>query len=216
MGEDESVTEEFTSEQEEWDARYRENPRMWSGEPNAALVRETADLAAGTALDLGCGEGADAIWLARHGWKVTAVDFSGVALARAAEHGEAAGVADRIEWRQHDLAQSFPAGSFDLISAAFLHSYSGLPRERMLRTAAGAVSSGGVLLIVGHAGHAPWDTEHEYPELPDSEEVLAALELPEGEWEVLVNGDHSRVQAGPDGEPVTRTDNIVKVRRLTR
>ncbi|MDX6349032.1 MAG: hypothetical protein QOF84_3822, partial [Streptomyces sp.] len=91
-----------------WDDRYAQNQRMWSGAPNAALVREVSDLAPGTALDLGCGEGGDAIWLARRGWRVTATDISGIALDRAAGHAAAAGVADRIDWQRHDLAESFP------------------------------------------------------------------------------------------------------------
>ncbi|MFD0534090.1 MFS transporter [Actinomadura luteofluorescens] len=79
-----------TTHQEYWDTRYSEHHHMWSGEPNAVLVQEAADLAPGTALDLGCGEGADAVWLARRGWRVTAVDISGVALERAAYHAEEA------------------------------------------------------------------------------------------------------------------------------
>lgn len=97
--------------EEFWDGRYRENDRIWSGEANVALVREAADLAPGRALDLGCGEGGDAVWLARRGWRVTATDISGVALERAASHAADAGVGDRVEWQRHDFAHSFPAAS---------------------------------------------------------------------------------------------------------
>jgi SAM-dependent methyltransferase len=196
-----------------WDDRYAQNQRMWSGAPNAALVREVSDLAPGTALDLGCGEGGDAIWLARRGWRVTATDISGIALDRAAGHAAAAGVADRIDWQRHDLAESFPAGAFDLVSAHFLHS-PGMPRDAVLRTAAGAVAPGGVLLIVGHAEHPSGvHADHPAVHFPTPEELLGALGLPPGEWEVQVNGEHERVQTGPDGLPTTRVDNTLRVRR---
>ena len=202
------------SAQEHWDARYSESDRMWSGKPNTVLVREVAGLPPGTALDLGCGEGADAIWLAGRGWRVTAVDVSGVALARAAEHAAEAGVSDRIAWLRTDLAESFPQGRFDLVSAQFLHSWLELPRERILRSAAAAVAPGGTLLIVGHAGPAPWDhTDHPAAHFPTPQQVLASLDLEEGQWEVLLSEEHERVQTGPDGLPATRVDNVLKLRR---
>lgn len=200
---------------EYWDTRYRESERIWSGNANTVLVREVEGLTPGRALDLGCGEGADAVWLARQGWRVTGTDISGVALERAAAHAGDAGVADRVDWQRHDLAESFPAGEFDLVSACFLHTFGEFPRERILRTAAAAVAPGGVLLVVGHAG---WPSWHEEPDLsvrfPTPEQVVAELELPEGTWEVLLAEEHERVQNQPDGRPGTRTDNAVKVRRL--
>ncbi|KPI20712.1 hypothetical protein OV450_2020 [Actinobacteria bacterium OV450] len=205
---------EFAGE-EFWDSRYRESDRIWSGDANAVLVREAADLAPGRALDLGCGEGADAVWLARRGWRVTGTDISGVALERAAGHAADAGVADRTDWQRHDLAASFPAGEFDLVSACFLHSFGDFPRERILRAAASAVAPGGILLIAGHAAWPSWQQD-DRPEVhfPTPEEVLAQLELPEGAWEVLLAEEHERAQTRPDGRPGTRKDNAVKVRRL--
>lgn len=202
--------------QEFWDSRYGESDRIWSGDPNTVLVREVTELKPGRALDLGCGEGADSIWLARQGWRVTAVDISGVALARAERHAATAdaGVADRIDWQRHDLAVSFPAGTFDLVSAQFLHSPGDMPRERILRTAAAAVAPGGVLLIVGHAGLPSWEANpHPEVHLPTPAEVLESLELPDGEWEVLLSDEHERIQTRPDGQPGTRTDNALKLRR---
>ncbi|MGW8376944.1 class I SAM-dependent methyltransferase [Streptomyces sp. ODS28] len=209
------------SEAEYWDGRYGESDRMWSGRPNAALVRETSELAPGegrtpdSALDLGCGEGADALWLARRGWRVTAVDISRVALERAEGHARDEGLAERVDWQRHDLGESFPEGEFGLVSACFLHSPGEMPRERILRAAASAVAPGGVLLIVGHAGPAPWE-ENPHPDvhLPTPDEVLESLRLPEGAWEVLHRDEHQRVQTGPDGEEKTRTDNTLKLRRL--
>ncbi|MFI9061565.1 class I SAM-dependent methyltransferase [Streptomyces sp. NPDC053429] len=201
--------------EEYWDSRYRESNRVWSGNANAVLVRETEGLTPGRALDLGCGEGADAVWLARQGWRVTATDISGVALERARAHAKEAGVGDRVDWQRHDFAVSFPDGEFDLVCACFLHSYGDFPRERILRRAAAAVAPGGVLLIAGHAGWPAW---HEHPDhgvhFPTPDEVVASLELPEGRWEVLLAEEHERVQTRPDGHPGTRTDNAVKVRRL--
>jgi SAM-dependent methyltransferase len=212
---DGTMTDRELSEAESWDARYAESDRIWSGEPNATLLRHTADLTPGSALDLGCGEGGDAVWLARQGWHVTATDISRVALDRAARHAAEAGVAERIDFQHHDLGVSFPAGEFDLVSAHFLHSWGDMPRERILRTAAGAVAPGGVLLVVGHAGFPHWEQHHHHDvQLPTPQEVVDALELPAGRWQVLVSEEHERMQARPDGEQGIRTDNTVKVRRL--
>jgi len=130
-----------------WDELYGKKEQIWSGNPNAVLVRAITGITPGAALDLGCGEGADAIWLAQHGWSVTAVDVSQIALRRAQRHAESAGVSKNIEWQQCDLTVSFPDGLFDLVSAQFLHSPVDFPRERVLRAAADAVAPGGRLLI---------------------------------------------------------------------
>ena len=211
------MTDDVKSESDAafWDARYQESHRIWSGNPNAALVRETAGLAPGRALDLGSGEGGDAIWLAQQGWQVTATDISQVALDRAAEQAAAAGVVDRIDWQWHDLGASFPAGSFDLVSAQFLHSRGDtMPRERILRAAAAAVAPGGVLLIVGHSGTRHWEHNH-HPEmqLPTPDEVLTALGLPADQWETLVCEDYEATRPAPDGTTITHTDNTLKLRR---
>jgi SAM-dependent methyltransferase len=196
-----------------WDARYAESDRLWSGRPNAVLVDEVSELAPGTALDLGCGEGADAIWLAGRGWRVTAVDVSRVALGRAAAHAAEAGVADRVEFLHRDLTEAFPPGTFDLVSAQYLHSIGDFPREAVLRRAAAAVAPGGVLLVVGHRefpGH-----DHDPPiRLPSAAETLADLELAPAQWEVLVGAERIREHPDPDGRPVARADAVVKARRL--
>lgn len=201
------------SDEQAWDARYQESHRIWSGNPNVALVAEIAGLEPGRALDLGCGEGADAVWLARQGWQVTAADISGVALQRAAEHAAEAGVT--VDWQRHDLEQTFPAGEFDLVSAQFLHFWEDFEREKILRRAADAVAPGGILLIEGHLDHGPFRHEgHDgrHPQFPTPDEVITGLALG-GDWETLKAEVHPRRQTGPDGAEHTRTDSTVKLRR---
>ncbi|MFJ9030594.1 SAM-dependent methyltransferase [Streptomyces sp. NPDC102274] len=199
-----------------WEDFYRAKDTVWSGNANPILVREVTGLASGTALDLGCGEGADAIWLARRGWRVTAVDVSSTALDRAAGHAAEGGVADRVDWQRHDLGHSFPTGAFDLVSAQFLHSPVDIPRDRILRSAAAAVAPGGTLLVAGHAGWPSWaDDDRPDVHFPTTDEVLDALDLPAGQWRVDRQETLERSLTSPDGRPGTRTDNLLRVRRLT-
>ncbi|MEV4475647.1 FAD-dependent oxidoreductase [Nonomuraea sp. NPDC049504] len=201
--------------EELWDDRYSERERLWTGEPNVVLVRELSDLPPGRALDLGSGEGGDAVWLAKRGWRVTAADVSGVALRRAAELAERMGVADRIDWQQHDLGRSFPEGTYDLVTACYLHSTHDLPREEILRAAAAAVAPGGVLLVAGHAAGPSWEhNPHPDVHLPTPREVYESLDLAEGEWEVLKDAEFERPQTAPDGTLTTRKDNVLTLRRL--
>jgi SAM-dependent methyltransferase len=133
----------------EWDARYDERDgRMWSGQPNGRLVAEVAGLTAGRAFDIGCGEGADAIWLVRCGWTVTAIDISDVAVAQARKAAEVAGAA--VEWVCGDALQArFRPRSFDLMSMQ----YPALPKaagEAAVRTLLDVVRPDGLLLAVYH------------------------------------------------------------------
>ena len=137
------------SQAPEWDARYRERDgAMWSGRPNGRLVAEVASLAPGRALDVGCGEGADAIWLAQRGWTVTAIDISEVAICRAREASHPAGAS--VKWICGDALQTpFPARSFDLVSMQ----YPALPKaagEAAARRLLDTVRPGGLLLAVYH------------------------------------------------------------------
>ena len=199
---------------EYWDAHYGERPQIWSGRPNAVLVDESRDLTPGTALDIGCGEGADAVWLAKTGWRVTAVDVSRTALERAGRAGKEAGVDQLIEWQWHDLAQTMPNGDYDLVSAQYLHAPIEFPRDRVLRDAASLVAPGGTLLIVSHASSPPWAKHaHDDREFPRPEEDAAAAGLHEPEWEVLICDIRERETISPHGEPATISDSIVKARR---
>jgi len=133
----------------EWDAMYSERDgAMWSGRPNGRLVAEVGTLTPGRVLDVGCGEGADAIWLAQRGWTVTAIDISDVAVSRARETARRNGAT--VEWLCGDALQvPFPARSFDLVSMQ----YPALPKapgEAAIRTLLDTVRPAGVLLAVYH------------------------------------------------------------------
>ena len=173
-----------------WDERYSGDAKVWSGAPNPQLVAEASRLTPGTALDVGCGEGGDVIWLARQGWRVTGADFSAPGLARAARNAEAAGVADRTDWWQVD-ARTFAADgrSYDLVTTHFLHppDYGMVDVTRRL---AGAVAPGGHLLVVGHAPseafthlsashrNAMFLAEDLLPALPDDFDALVVEQRP--------------------------------------
>ncbi|SCG38813.1 methyltransferase domain-containing protein [Micromonospora halophytica] len=197
-----------------WDELYAGRDRMWSGRANPHLVEVAGALPPGTVLDLGCGEGGDAIWLARQGWRVTAVDVSRTALDRAAAEAARAGMAERIDFRRHDLARGFPDGTFDLVSAQFLQSPIEFPRDRVLRAAARAVAPGGRLLIVEHGEVPPWARAH-HPDVcfPTPQETLTALELDPDAWHTERVETVRREGTGPHGETGHLVDNLVLVRR---
>jgi SAM-dependent methyltransferase len=199
--------------QETWDARYAESERIWSGRPNQRLVEEVAGLASGRVLDVGCGEGADAVWLAEHGWQVTALDVSEVALARVMEHAAEAGVAGKVETLHHDLVGGGPApGRYDLVSAFFFHV---MPEvfEAFYRGLAALVEPGGTLLVVGHHPD-DHDTGARRPhggQLLFTPEQLVAVLDPD-EWDVVKESAPTREMAGPEG-PVTVRDSVVRAVR---
>ena len=200
-----------------WEDFYGQQELRWSGRPNPVLVDVATRRLPRTALDVGCGEGGDAIWLAQRGWHVTAVDISTTVLARAAATAERAGVGARIDWQRHDLARTFPAGSYDLVSAQYLHSPVEFPREDVLRAAARAVAPAGLLLIVGHAAAPPW-AEHHHHE-PDvhfatPDEVLESLALLPAQWRIDAAETSVRQATGPDGRAGMLSDSVVAATRL--
>jgi thioredoxin reductase/SAM-dependent methyltransferase len=203
-------------EQDASEERYRAKPAIWSGRPNPQLVAETAELAPGQALDVGCGEGADAIWLAQRGWTVTAVDISTTALERAAAHAAVAGpaIAARIDWTHADLRQQPPAEDrFDLVSAQFMQLPGDVRRDLFGRLAA-AVAPGGILLIVGHHPSDLHTTAHRmrFPDMMYTAAEVAADLDPTG-WEVLAAETRPRSTVDPDGRDVTINDAVLVARR---
>ena len=212
-----ALTREF------WDERYGGSERVWSGKPNQRLVEQTADLTPGRAADIGCGEGADAIWLAEQGWDVTALDVSRVALDRTAQHAIERGVDRRVKVGEYDVLGDHPprhprrTSGFDLVSAHFMH----VPREDfdgVYRRLAAAVAPGGRLLVVAHH---PDDVDsgarrpHGPGLLFPPEQLLTTLGVEGGssdDWEVEVVDSPVREQQMPDG-PMRVRDTIVRLRR---
>ncbi|SFB20800.1 Methyltransferase domain-containing protein [Amycolatopsis marina] len=206
-----SVDERFTKPY--WDERYGSATRMWSGNPNPQLVREVADLEPGTALEAGCGEGADAHWLARQGWRVTAMDVSSVAIERGAAHAEPE-IADRITWRQADLTSWTAEDTYDLVSAQFIHFPQPL-RERVYTQLAAAVAPGGTLLVVAHHPHDMHTAKDHRPQEPDlfftAEELAESLDPKE--WEIVTTDARPRVATTPDGNEISIRDTVLRARR---
>jgi SAM-dependent methyltransferase len=206
--------EQFT--QEFWDDRYSSAGRLWSGQPNPQLVAQTADLTPGEALDAGCSEGADAIWLARQGWTVTAVDVSAVALERAAGYAAAAGdeIARRITWQREDLLSWDPGPErFDLVSAQFMYAPAG-ELEPMHRRLAAAVRPGGTLLVVGHHAddlHANVGRTGSADQFWSAQDLAARLDP--GAWEVSVSDAPGRSATDLDGRPVMVRDTVLRAAR---
>lgn len=196
-----------------WDQMYRRHPHgaAWNGEPNPVLAQEIVGLKPGAALDLGCGEGGDALWLAKRGWQVTALDISNVAL----ERGRAADAAQQVNWIQADmLAWRPPAEAYDLISLHYVHIP---PAERAAlfgRLAAAARPQGSLLVVAHHP--SDHETSIGRPAVPDlyftADEVSAAL-VP-GRWELLFSGTKPRSVTDRQGRAVTVQDTVVKARRL--
>jgi SAM-dependent methyltransferase len=198
-----------------WNERYRSSPHIWSGNPNPQLVAEIADRVPGRALDAGCGEGADAVWLAQRGWEVVATDISRVALGRAARHARDAEppAAARIEWRHVDLLVNAPEqGAFDLVSAQFMQ-LPPEPRGRLLARLAASVRAGGTLLVVGHH---PSDlaTGVDRPPMPDrfytADEIARLLDA---SWTVVVNEARPRSATTAEGVEATVHDAVLLATR---
>ena len=190
-----------------WDARYRghEGHDVLAVSPH--LVTEVAHLAPGTALDAGCGEGRNAIWLAEHGWRVTAVDVSSTALSgsRGNAEGNAVDLANRIDWVEADLTDwGSPTAPFDLVTAHYVHPAG--PAHDLVRRLAAGVAPGGTLLVVDH------DRSDEHALASSSAaELLAGLD-PEG-WDVEVAERRERRDTDPHGREVTWRDVVLRSRR---
>ncbi|GCD95704.1 class I SAM-dependent methyltransferase [Embleya hyalina] len=192
-----------------WDEMYRGRERVFSGNPNGVLVAETVDLSPGRALDVGCGEGADALWLARRGWRVEAVDVSEVALRRAAG-GDGDG---RVTWVRADVTAVPPrVGAFDLVSVQYFPLRRG-PGHAALRGLLDAVAPGGTLLF---ATHAPVDlvADGKGFDPADYYQPDDVARLLDPGWDVLINETRPRDAATPAGTHHTR-DSVLRAVRVS-
>jgi thioredoxin reductase len=199
-----------------WEQRYVERGRFWNGQVNAVVAAVVADLEPGTALDVGSGEGGDAVWLAEHGWRATGVEVSPTAIARSTALARERGV--DVEFVLGDGAAGID-GLFTLVLASFLHSEEpDFPRISLLRDAAARVAPDGRLLVLSHVT-TPWRTRnpsgHSHPpvlRLPQEE--LAQLALDPSEWRTeLVETRHRQVEM-PGGVAETAEDGVLLLHRL--
>lgn len=201
-----------------WEERYATEERFWSGRVNATFGAVAQTLTPGTALEVGCGEGADAVWLAEQGWQVTAVDVSATAVARGQAAAQNRGLAERVRFVAADAGDALPDGVFDLVASSFLHSWEeDFPRIALLRSAASRVAPGGHLLVISHAAPPPWAREvtHDGPPLLTPQEELALLALDPDEWTTELVEVRPRAATSPDGESIFIDDGVLLLRRAT-
>ncbi len=193
-----------------WEEFYS-GDHPWTGRVNALLAAELEErpLDAASALDLGCGSGADAVWLAERGWQVTGTDIAESALSRAREAAAQAGV--QVRFVRASLPEEFPEGSWDLVTASYLHSPTALSRTEVLRRALDALAPGGTLLVVSHERGPSWKEGHP-AELPSLAQVLADVEVPG--FTVVHAVVHETEVVSPEGEKGTKSDTVVRVRRV--
>jgi SAM-dependent methyltransferase len=195
-----------------WQRTLREHgDKIAQRPPNAQLTRELGELRPGRALDAGCRHGAETLWLAGHGWDVTAVDFSATALAHARSTAEALGpeLAKRVTWIEGDLGVWTPPYSqFDLVVCLYVHVAGSVPD--MVQRMASGVAPGGTLFLVGHR---PIDPATGKPTAAASqvqvsvEEAVSALAAPT--WELVVAEERPRAVAG------TGVDAVIRARRVS-
>lgn len=189
---------------------------MSTAEPNPHLIKEIG-LEPGTAIDAGCGAGAEAVWLATQGWTVTAADIAAPALAVAEERAVAAAVGGQVEWVQADLSIWEPNTRFDLVTTHYAHP--AMPQLEFYDRIASWVAAHGTLLIVGHLHHhgtGDQPHEHERPHPPAEASATATAitaRLDPATWELVTAEESQRTMAGPDGRPTTIADVVVRATR---
>lgn len=190
---------DFGMDRDQWNERYAAQSILWNVDPAPFLGGEVGDRAPGRALDLGAGEGRTALWLAEHGWTVTAVDFSDVALDRGRQRAEAAGLSGDVEWVCADLVDFDPTGAtYDLVLLMFVH----LPppqRRRLLQLSAATLAPGGVVLVAGYDSTNP-----EGAGGPRDPEVLFTPEGVAADLDGLRIERAERVQVGEAVDTVVR------------
>lgn len=216
-----------------WDGERA--PAMSSGDPNPHVIHEIGELEPGTALDAGCGAGAEAIWLAENGWDVTGADFACTALDHAEDRAVAAGPVSRIEWVRTDLSVWEPATQYDLVTTHYAHPAMG--QLDFYDRIASWVAPGGTLLIVGHLhhrqgansekghehGHGDSNSHgstgesghgHSHPPVEASATAESITDrLDSAVWTVVTAEESQRTMVGPGGRTTTIDDVVVRARR---
>jgi SAM-dependent methyltransferase len=211
-----------------WEQHWRQTisgaPAAMDGNPpNPYLVRGTSSLMPGTALDAGCGAGAEAIWLATQGWRVTAADISADALNRATRRATNSGVAQQVRWIEADLTVWSPETQFDLVTTHYAHP--AMPQLAFYERVSSWVAPGGTLLIVGHLHthdftHTHDSTEHEnHGQHPPAEASVAVADisavLDDTLWKIVTAEEQLRTLTGPAGQAVDLRDVVVQATRRT-
>jgi SAM-dependent methyltransferase len=192
---------------EDWDRRYAAVENLWAVRPNRFLVAEAGELEPGRALDLACGEGQNAIWLASLGWDVVGVDYSEVAIAKARARAERDGVA--VDFVCADLVSYLPdTGAFDLVLVLYLH-IAAEQRRVVLDRAAPALAPGGTFVFVGH----DLTNMTEGVGGPSDPEILCTPEQIAAELPRLAIEKAERVLRDVDGEERDAIDALVRARR---
>lgn len=213
-----------TFDKEYWESHWQTAPTAGSGRTVAEhpyLAQEVADLPPGTAIDAGCGEGAEAIWLASRGWSVTAADISAEALDRAAARAAASGVDPReIRWVEADLGDWEPDEAFDLVSTFYAHP--AIPQLAFYERIAQWVAPGGTLLIVGH-DHGAHDHGHHHggsdggdghpPEKATATVTGITDLLDDATWDVVTAERNVRTVTHGSGGAVELHDVVVRATR---
>ncbi|MET8353197.1 MULTISPECIES: class I SAM-dependent methyltransferase [unclassified Micromonospora] len=196
-----------------WHQAHRDGPAVMAGStPQPYLARETSSLVPGTALDAGCGTGAGAMWLASHGWHVTAVDIAPEALARAAERAANSEVSERVQWVEADLTVWDPGVRFDLVTTHYAHP--AMPQLAFYDRLSAWVAPGGTLLIVGHL-HTPGATGHGHHPPAEASVTLADITagLDSTAWDITTAEEHVRTVTGSGGHAGPLHDVVVRATR---
>lgn len=217
---------EHTFDNDYWDQVWAGDraAAMRTSDPNPHLLAQVTDLAPGSAIDAGCGAGAEAIWLATKGWQVTAADVARAALASGRERAVAAGVAEQVEWVQADLSTWQPDTTYDLVTTHYAHP--DIPQLEFYERIATWVAPGGTLLIVGHLhpdryGNATHGHDHSHgadghppAEASASAAAIKAL-LDPASWHVVTAEESQRPTTGHGGGESTIHDVVVRATRRT-
>ncbi|MGP9844014.1 class I SAM-dependent methyltransferase [Brachybacterium sp. 107] len=197
---------------EYWEKRYGDTERVWSGRVNATMAAVVGEFTPGSAIDLGCGEGGDVLWLAEQGWQAHGLDISSTAVGRARAEAATRGL-EGATFTTTDLTAWQPEPeSVDLVTASFFQSNVALDRTTILRRAASALRKSGHLVVVSHAAPPSWAADHPAAMINIHEEV-ERLAVPADTWTVERAEEIPRAALDPTGHPGEHLDAVLVLRR---